>query len=167
MITAFAFPVMLQLTRAKDAWTRVDALEALAYLQDTQVIPAIGRAAENGGLYANTAAYSLFHYRNADAVPLLIPQMRNKNPQARMFVIEAFDGLKDRRTVPSLIAATDDPDGTVRGWALYVLHEIMGLPKDYFLGTSAKQENSYVQFWRDWRVSHSSEMEQMAKPLAH
>lgn len=163
MITTRALPEVLRLTKDKDEETRFHALETAAHLQQTQVIPAIAEMSESQSLYAPNIAVELMYYRNDEAVPLLIPQMLNKNPDARMFTIEAFEGLKDRRTIPFLIDALGDSDKLVHDRALYCLYLITKLPTTYEVRGTPENAADALHFWQEWKTDHSQEIDQLRK----
>lgn len=154
MFAARALPQILRLARDEDETTRVQALETASYLQQNSVIAELAKGAESDSRYADYAlSWGLLHFRNSSAIPLLVPQLKNKNPLARIAVIEALEGFRDRKTLPFLVQTLDDSDPRVRERALYALHLISGLPDNYVLQASAEQQKNLVRFWKSWRAN--------------
>ncbi len=114
-----AIPEILRLTRDDDEEMRTSALETASWLQQTAVIP-------RGKPYADSMAWGLFHFHNREALPLLMAQLSNTNPMARIAIIEAFEQSRDPIVIPDLKRLLTDPDTGVRERAQYALKLIGG-----------------------------------------
>ncbi|BDI33948.1 hypothetical protein CCAX7_59990 [Capsulimonas corticalis] len=166
LLVARAIPAIKRLTQVKDEETRFGALRLAAHFQQTWAIPAIAEMAQSHSRRADGAAVLLWHYGNSTAVAPLIQQLKNTNYLARIFTIEAFETLKDKRTMPFLIDALRDPNSKVRARALYMLYLITNLPTNYHFRLSPKETQDTIRYWERWGREHSAEIERWKKSAA-
>lgn len=154
-------PRVLRLTESHDEETQESALGTAARLQLIQAIPRIVALSENNSSHAETMNWNLFGYRNQDAAPLLLPQLRNPKLPMRVAVVEYFEMLKDRRALPYLLELLNDPDPKVRERLPHTLWVITGLPKTYRIENAAEKQQELMNFWEKWAATHQKELKKI------
>lgn len=111
-----------------DATVRWEAAKALIALGDKRVVPALIALAQGAGASDQRAAavYALgWLYDSRALAPLLrMLRSRREDAQLRGYAAEALAYLGNRRAVPALLAALDDPAPEVRLWSAFALGEL-------------------------------------------
>jgi HEAT repeat protein len=111
-----------------DATVHWEAAKALSALRDTRVVPPLIALAQGGGASGQRAAavYALGWLRDSRALAPLVQVLRDsrEDAQLRGHAAEALAYIGQRRAVPALITALDDPAPEVRLWSAFALGEM-------------------------------------------
>jgi HEAT repeat protein len=111
-----------------DATVRWEAVKALIALGDKRIVPPLIVLAQGAGASEQRAAavYALgFLYDSRALAPLLqVLRDSQEDAQVRGHAAEALAYIGQRRAVPALIAALDDPSPEVRLWSAFALGEL-------------------------------------------
>ena len=111
-----------------DATVRWEAAKALSALGDTRAVPPLIALAQGTGAsdQRTAAVYVLGWLRDTRALAPLVQVLRSnrEGAQLRSHAAEALAYIGNRRAVPALITALDDPSPEVRLWSAFALGEL-------------------------------------------
>ena len=141
-----------------DAPVRWEATKALIALGDTRVVPPLIALTQGTGAsdQRTAAVYVLGWLRDTRALAPLVQVLRNsqEGAQLRSHAAEALAYLGDRRAVPALLAALDDPAPAVRLWSAFALGELGDMRAVAPLERLAATDVSPVPGW--WTVGEEA-----------
>lgn len=114
---------LIQSLRDGDRYVREGAAEALGRIKDSRaVIPLLETLNDHGINHESVRSLGMI---GEPSVKPLLDMTGVKDPQVRMYVIEALGETKDRRALDPLMKALRDPDPRVRANAAKGLGKIM------------------------------------------
>lgn len=154
-----AVPALLALGRNGNQNIRVYALVAAAHLQSTEAIPELAALVSTNPDLKEVAAASLQSYHTSDAVPSLVPLLKNNDTDVRTSALISLRAIRDSRSLPYVLEALTDSDEKVRYLAAYVCYELTGqMPPPAVSNFPAKQQD-YAKYWTDWAIKHKAELD--------
>lgn len=116
-------PYLIETLGDRDVAVRRSAVKALDFFHDISTADALFIALGDSDLevqdYATTALARLM----PDIYDHLMNRIKHENPAVRKNVITTLRKINDKRAVPAIIAALDDPDVNVRMFAVTALIE--------------------------------------------
>ena len=147
-----AFDHLVSALHDPDPRLRQEAARSLGVLADRRAVPEL-LAALQTDLDLETrvaAAYALGLLGDHRSVDALLATMadRNEDPRIRGMAAEALTGVQERRAVPYLIAALDDPSVEVRFWAVFALGQFGDPAALGALERLAQTDDAVLPGWR-------------------
>lgn len=149
---ARAFDHLAHALRDPEPHLRTEAARSLGALGSPRAIPALLAALQTDADPDTRmgAAHSLGVLGDHRAVDPLLEKLadRNEDPRVRGVVAEALIWTRERRAVPPLIAALDDPSVEVRFWAAFALGEFGDPAALGALERLAETDDATLPGWR-------------------
>jgi len=110
-----------------------------------------------------SAAHALGVLGDHRAVDPLLAKLadRTEEPRVRGFAAEALTGPRERRAVPLLIAALDDPSVVVMFWATFALGELGDSPEFGALERLAQTDDAVLPGWRSVKDEAAAAIERI------
>lgn len=152
-----AVPAILQLVKRQDVGVRTAALISAADLQIVEIIPQLVAQVDNSSINPD----ALSRYRVHAAVPLLIPLLKNDNPEVRRNVVRALEVIRSRRSLPYLLEALSDKDRDIRYRGTHALYNLVGEMPPTTVELFSQEEEEYINFWRNWVARHEAELKEL------
>ncbi|MBI3099801.1 MAG: HEAT repeat domain-containing protein [Planctomycetes bacterium] len=118
-----AVPLLLPLLESSKPNVRRNAIDLCAQLKAGEAVEPIAKSLDDPA-FILPAIRALGELGVAEAVPRILPALKNERETVRIAACTSLGKLKDPRAVPDLIAALEDPLATVRypaQWALGAL----------------------------------------------
>jgi len=153
-----AFDPLLSALHDPDPSLRAEAARSLGVLADRRAVPELLAALQTDVDLETrvAAAHALGHLGDHRSVDGLLARLadQNEDPRIRGTAAEALTGVQERRAVPLLISALDDPSVEVRFWAAFALGQFGDLAALSALERLARTDDAVLPGW--WSVKEEA-----------
>ncbi len=151
-------PLLLKLVRDPSPSLRYAAVDTLGSYRSPAVADALERAFQDSSSVVRQRAMEVLPNVDQDrGLRTLLAGLKDDDywirdaASAQLFtLVKAHHSIVDRRTIPALVAATDDPDRAVRITVMATLRRLTGKPWQPKALSSASAQEKAARQWHTW-----------------